>query len=311
VVDARYYLCLDFGGTKLAAGIVDATTGQVVERERRPTPSTQGAEQSLLAAVAACDAVLARAAIPLDQLGGIGISFGGPLGRDRRRVIRSMHVDSWEQTALPDALARRFGMAAVMENDANAAALAEARCGAGRGLRDLLYVQVSTGIGSGLLVGGALYRGRGGAGELGHVVVDPEGPRCVCGKRGCLESLAAGWAIARDGERAAVGSDAEEVIAAARSGDEAAGEIVARAFSAVGVAVANAINLLDPERVVLGGGIASADDLLLPPLHAALAEHVVPHLGDLTRVVLSQLGPDPPLVGAAIAADERPRPTFT
>jgi predicted NBD/HSP70 family sugar kinase len=102
-----------------------------------------------------------------------------------------------------------------------------------------------------------------------------------------------------------------KVIAAARSGDEAAGEIVARAFSAVGVAVANAINLLDPERVVLGGGIASADDLLLPPLHAALAEHVVPHLGDLTRVVLSQLGPDPPLVGAAIAADERPRPTFT
>jgi glucokinase len=242
--------------------------------------------------------------VPLEELRGIGISFGGPVARDRRSIVRSMHVDAWEQTALPDALSRRFGLAATMENDANAAALAEARCGAGRGVRDLLYVQVSTGIGSGLVFAGALHRGRGGAGELGHVVVDSNGPPCVCGKRGCLESVAAGWAIARDGELAAVGLDAEEVIAAARTGDEAASRIIERAFSALGVAVANAINLLDPERVVLGGGIASAEDLLLPHLHATIAEHVVPHLRDATRLVRSQLGPDAPLVGAAIAADE-------
>jgi glucokinase len=276
--EARHYLCLDFGGTKVAAGIVDAPTGSVVEHTRRRMPGDEGAEESQRAALAACEEVLATSALTLDALRGIGISFGGPVAGHGRAVIRSMHVRSWEGVELPDALARGFGLTAVMENDANAAALAESRCGAGRGVRELLYVQASTGIGAGLVVNGALYRGGGGgAGELGHVVVDPNGPLCACGKRGCLESIAAGWAIGRDGREALARSeggsrlrslaaardgvvDAELVIAAARAGDGAAKEIVARAFTALGIAIAGAVNLLDPELIVLGGGIARADD---------------------------------------------------
>ena len=318
--EARHHLCLDFGGTKLAAGIVDAMSGCVLAVATRPTPAEDGAEASLRVALEACDDALARGPVGVEALRGIGISFGGPVASGGGAVVRSMHVGSWEGAELPERLSRRFGLRTVMENDANAAALAEARHGAGTGTSSLLYVQASTGIGAGLVIDGRVFRGRGGAGELGHVVVDPGGALCVCGNRGCLESVAAGWAIARDATdaltrssrasvlrgpvRARVALDAEAVIEAARRSDGRARELVARAFTALGVAVANSINLLDPDVVVLGGGISRASDLLLPVIESALAEQVVPHLRDPARLVLTQLGPDAPLIGAAVAADD-------
>lgn len=322
--EARTYLCLDFGGTKLAAGIVDATSGRVLAVATRRTPAEEGAEASVGLALEACDDVLARGPVQVDALLGIGISFGGPVASGGDAVIRSMHVRSWEGAELPERLSKRFGLPAVMENDANAAALAEAHHGAGVGASSLLYVQASTGVGAGVVIDGRVFRGRGGAGELGHVVVDPDGALCGCGKRGCLESVAAGWAIARDANQALTGStraselrglantraaalDAEAVIEAARRSDKLARELIARAFAALGVAVANSINLLDPDVIVLGGGMIRASDLLLPAIESELAEHVVPHLRDPSRLVLSHLGPDAPLVGAAVAADDRLR----
>jgi glucokinase len=206
-----------------------------------------------------------------------------------------------------------------MENDANAAAFAEATCGAGADGAVVLYVQVSTGIGAGIVIDRVLYRGGGGAGELGHVVVDPHGPICGCGKKGCLESVASGWALARDAEHAlrdpAPSSEldrlkhqhtepsAETLIGAARQGDQAAQAIVQRAFSALGIAIANCVNVLDPARVVLGGGIASAPDMLFPVVQAQLAEHVVSHLRNRDRLVGSRFGAHAPLIGAALLAD--------
>jgi glucokinase len=230
-----------------------------------------------------------------------------------------MHVRAWEGMALPDALSDCFGLPAFMENDANAAALGEATHGAGAGARVVLYVQISTGIGAGLVIDRVLYCGRGGAGELGHVVVDPHGPQCVCGNRGCLESIASGWALARDAECAlrdpAPGSEldrlkredaepsAEILIRAARRGDETARAIVQPAFSALGTVIANCVNLLDPDLVILGGGITGAPDVLLPPMQASLSEQVVHHLRAPGRLVSSRLGPHAPLIGAALVAD--------
>jgi glucokinase len=237
----------------------------------------------------------------------------------RTEVIRSMHVGAWDGAALPSVLSERFGLPAFMENDANAAALAEATHGAGAAAAVVLYVQVSTGIGAGIVIDGALYRGGGGGGELGHVLVDADGPLCGCGKKGCLESVASGWALARDAQRllrdappdtelARLGREnaeasAETLVDAARKGDEAARAILQPAFSALGIAIANCVNLLDPTRVVLGGGIANASDVLVPIVRAMLAEHVVPHLRDPDRLVPSSLGAHAPLVGAALVAD--------
>ena len=300
---SSHVLAVDFGGTKIAAAIVDAASGAIQAHTRRPTPAHEGARASVAVALEACDELL-RAGSPT----AIGISFGGPVNAARTHVIRSMHVGAWSDAPLPEIFSEHFGMPATLENDANAAALAEAVHGAGSRDRVVLYVQVSTGIGAGLVVDGVLYRGRAGAGELGHLVVDPEGPPCGCGNSGCLEAIASGWALARDAASVqGAGASAETLFAAARDGDEPARAIVEHAFSALGMALAGCINLLDPARVVLGGGIVNASDVLLPIVRAKLADHVVPHLRDPDRLVLSGLGPDAPLVGAAMLASARER----
>jgi glucokinase len=203
-----------------------------------------------------------------------------------------MHLPGWEDVSLPDLVESRLGLPATLENDGDAAALGEWTHGAGRGARDLVYLQVSTGVGSGLVLDGELRRGS----ELGHVTAEEDGRVCPCGKRGCLETVAAGWALARDGR------DAKAVIDAARAGDAEAGAVVARAFAALGTALANVVNLLAPEVVVVGGGVAQAADLLFPALERGLERGVVPHLRGGTRLEAAQLGADAPLVGAAVAA---------
>ena len=309
--DSRLYLCIDFGGTKIAAGIVDAANGKVLARAVQSTPVEAGSTGGLAAALASCDQALRNGALHQEAVMGIGISFGGPVDPDGSTVLRSMHISAWENVPLPKLLSERFQVPAAMENDANAAALAEWLYGAGRGSRSLFYVQLSTGIGSGLVLEGELYRGAGGAAEFGHVVIDADGPQCSCGQRGCLESVAAGWALARDAHAllparpGALSMDAEFVMDQARAGDLAARQIVARAFSSVGVALASAINLLDPELIVLGGGMIKASDLLLPWLQVELDRHVLPHLRSHMRLELSNLGGDAPLIGAAAAADFR------
>lgn len=307
----RPYLCLDFGGTKICAGIVDAVTGKVLARALRSTPVTSGSSGGLNVALSACQEVVASTSIAVNALVGVGISFGGPVTADGSTVVRSMHVHSWENLSLPELISTQFGLPTAMENDANAAALAEWRYGIGRGAHNLFYLQLSTGIGSGLILQDRLYRGDGGAGEFGHVVVDGNGPECHCGRRGCLESVAAGWAIARDGQamladsRQSIPIDAELVIEQARRGVSDARQIIARAFSAVGQALATAVNLLDPGLIIVGGGMASADDLLFPWLTVELDRHVLPHLRGHTRVQRSELGVDTPLIGAAVVADLR------
>lgn len=310
-------LALDFGGSKLAAALVEPRRGKIIfktSQERLPTANAQWSLEQMIA--------LGRSVLQEKQVSGnallrLGVSFGGPLSRDRRCVLRSMHVPDWEIFPLVERLEAAFGCPAFMDNDANAAALGEWRFGAGRGLDSLLYVQISTGVGAGIIASRQLLRGAGLAGEFGHMTIAPDGPECVCGKRGCVESFAAGWALARDGRAALADApqdsplrklsagdpqrlDARQVCEAVRQGDPNAAAILDRAARALGMAIANAVVLLDPQAVLIGGGVSRSQDVLTAPLTAALTAHLPLMFQGRCPLKFSQLGGDETLLGAAL-----------
>ncbi|HEU4325202.1 MAG TPA: ROK family protein [Roseiflexaceae bacterium] len=263
-------LGLDFGGTKLAAGLVDTTSGTLMSSARRPTPPD--AEASLAAMLALAEGLLAGHP---DAPAAVGVSFGGPVEADGRTVRLSMHIPGWEGQPLAERLERALGLPAAVANDGDAAALAEHRFGAGRGVRNLLYLTVSTGIGGGLVVDGRLYRGeRAWAGEIGHLLLKPDGPPCPCGRNGCLEALASGLSIAREMRARRPeqpGVTAQQVAEAAAVGDPLARAVWDEAMGWLGVGVASAANLLNPGRVVIGGGLTGAGELLFGPVRRTLA----------------------------------------
>ena len=312
-----YVLALDFGGTKLTSALVDVTSGQIEASERQPTPAAQGAEASLQAMVQAGRKILDKSQSRSSTIQGIGISFGGPVSLDRKSVLHSHHVADWDAFPLATHVSQVFGLPTYMDNDGNAAALGEWYFGAGRGSENMLYIQVSTGVGAGLVLRKQVYRGQGLAAEFGHVTVMVDGPECTCGKHGCVESLTGGWALARDGQAAfekaredsplkilagqnPQGIDAKLVFDAYRQGDPLSKEIVERAFYYLGLGISNAIILLDPQIVVVGGGIAHAWDIMYPLLQSALGDHLQPMFRHRARVVNSALDGVETLLGAAL-----------
>ena len=309
-------LALDFGGTKLAAATVEPGARAFRARASMPSPPNKSAEADREIILA-----LAREVLGGKRPAAVGVSFGGPVREGV--VLLSHHVPDWEDFPLAEWLREHFGAPAAVENDANAAALGEWRYGAGRGTRYFLYVTVSTGVGGGIVIGGRLYRGADGlAGEIGHMVVDPGGPRCTCGRRGCLEAFSAGPAIARrarellashhrSGEGRIilelVGGDpsritAREVAMAAARGDPLAAEILREAGEALGFGLAQAIALLNPERVALGGGVVKAGEPFLAHVRKAANAWAFP--GARVEIALAELGDDAPLWGAAALAQD-------
>ncbi len=258
------------------------------------------------------DAVAADAAALLEEVGvawseveAVGVSVPGPLDRERGAVLAPPNLPGWHDVALRERLAAAFGRPVHLENDANAAALAEWRFGAGRGFDDLVYLTMSTGIGGGLVLGGRLYRGAGGnAGEIGHVCVEPDGETCACGQRGCLEAYAGGaaWtrrlrenapeasrAVALAGGRAQLSP--EHVVAAAREGDGYALAELDRFNGYVARAIAMLVFVLAPQIVILGTIAAAAGEALcLAPLRQRVAERVWPILAHSVRIESAALG---------------------
>ncbi len=286
---SSYVLGLDFGGTKLACGLWRVGDAGLCATRRQPTDAAGGATGSLAQMLAMARALLAEGGVAAGQLAGVGVSFGGHVDAARGVILRSVHVGGWEGFPLRDHVRAEFGVPAQVENDANAAALAEARFGAGRGHSSLLYVTISTGIGGGLVVDGQIYRGAHGmAREIGHTVVAPDGLLCPCGRRGCLEAVAAGPAIARAAQarldadpslasrlRGQATLRAEDVAQAARDGDTLALATLDTAFTYLGLGLANAVNLLDPGLVVLGGGVTRIGAPLFDRVCAVVAERAL------------------------------------
>ncbi len=308
-------LALDFGGTKLAAGIVDWRSGHVIQQARCRTGEASGAEGQIADMLELVDGLLA--AMPQGvRLTGAGVSFGGPVEAATGTVLQSHHVPGWDGLPLASRLSHRLGLPVLVENDANAVALGELLYGAGRGAVDLVYMTISTGIGGGVILGGELWRGhRGLAGEVGHMVVRPDGPLCTCGNYGCLEALASGLSIARRAREAlasGAGSEllalaegdpqsitAELVFRAARGGDEVAQSVIAAVATDLGLGIAMLCSILDPARVILGGGVAKAGEQLLAPVRESFRRHAFPMLVDRVEIVRAAAIDEGGLLGAA------------
>lgn len=310
----RRVIGVDMGGTKLLAGAVDFELG-VHHRVQRAVVDLDQSE--LIRTVVDAVEELARKAGA--EIAAVG--FGIPcLVDDRTRTaVYSTHL-ALGGVRFADVMAERLGLPVFVDNDGNVAALAEHRAGAARGIDDAVLLTIGTGVASGLILDGRLYRGATGSGaELGHMVIDMDGPLCQgnCPNRGCLEALVSGAALVREASRLAAehpGSrlgralaDGREVVGPlitelAHDGDEVAIEALTVLGSRLGVGIANIVNIFNPEVVIVGGGVIAAGELLLAPARAVVAERALPYLRDVARIVPAHFGVEAGMVGAAALA---------
>jgi glucokinase len=302
---------VDIGGTKVAAGVVDEQ-GAVLARARRLTPSRDPR------AVEATIIDVVRQLRDAHDVVAVGIGAAGFVDADRSRVRFAPHL-AWRDEPLRDALAGVLGVPVVVENDANAAAWSEWRFGAGRGESHLVCVTLGTGIGGGMVIDGVPQRGRYGmAGEFGHMVVVPDGRRCECGNRGCLEQYASGNVLGREARELAragspvtvallerVGGNVDALVGpvvtqAAREGDPCAVELFDDVGRWLGVGLANLAAALDPGTFIIGGGVSEAGELLLGPARESFRRTLTGRgYRAEARIVAAALGPEAGLVGAA------------
>jgi glucokinase len=310
----RRTIGVDMGGTKLLAGAVD-TELSVYRRAQR---SVIGLDQSSLLDVVV-DAVLEAAESAGGQVEAVGFGIPALIDQRRGRAVISVHLPL-ENVPFADLMAERLGLPVFVDNDGNAAVLAEHRAGAARGCSEVVMLTLGTGIGGGLILSGELYRGaHGAAAELGHVAIDLDGPPCHgnCPNRGCLEALASGSALAREALRIAraqgdtrLGRALAEgrelagplVTELAHDGDPAALEAIELIGTRLGVGIANYVNIFDPEMVVIGGGVIGAGELLLGPARAEMRRRALPPSRDEVRIVPARFGVEAGMIGAATLA---------
>jgi glucokinase len=297
-------LAIDIGGTKFAAGLV-GPGGRLISRAQAATPQGLDAEQLWLTLDSLAAGVLADAGVDPAGLSGIGCGCGGPMQWPAGRVS-PLNIPAWRDFPLGERLSERFGGGTVrVHNDAVCMAAGEHWRGAGRGTRTMLGMVVSTGVGGGLVLDGTMVHGAtGNAGHIGHVVADPEGPRCLCGGRGCVEAIARGPALAAWAQAEGWRPGQQQVTAKDLADDAAQGHQVARAAMnragrAVGIAVASVTHLCDLEVVAVGGGLSQAGALLFDPLEEALRAHLGLDYTRGVRVVPAALGQSAGLIGAA------------
>ena len=289
---------IDIGGTKIAVGVVDAG-GRIAARTECPTASERGFQDGLARITAMLRETAACAGATLH---GVGIGCTGPVDPFTGTLGSVDLLPGWQGGALVAGLSEAFGVPVAMENDADAAGLAEAAWGAGRGMRRFLYVSVGTGIGVAVILDGALYRGADGSHpEIGHQVIDASGPPCYCGARGCWEILAAGPALLAEA-RARIGDTAltaERLCELAESGDAAALTVMDREGYFLGLGLANLVSTFCPDKIALGGGVMRGSRLFLDRARQVIRQCCTMVPFEKAEIALASLGPDTALAGAA------------
>jgi glucokinase len=302
----------DLGGSKLLVGVVNGDQ-QILHRSKE---TTFGRSKEEVLEALESELVEARDARPDVAAAGLGI----PCTIDQRRGVAISAVNlPLVDVPIRDMMGERLGLPVFIDNDVNAAILAEHRFGAARGTRNAVMMTIGTGIGGGVILGGRVYRGtRGAAPELGHMVVDLNGPRCQgnCPNRGCIEAVASGTALGREGRAAAERApesilgraraegheiDGRVVTDAALAGDQTAREVVALIGRRLGAAFSSLANIFEPEVIVIGGGVMANGELLLGPARGELHARALPPMRD-TPVVAAELGPEAGMIGAAAMA---------
>jgi len=289
---------IDIGGTKMALAVVEGA-GTVQARRSLPTEAEAGFDRAVARLGEAIEALCAEAGLEPANLRGIGIGCAGPLDPVHGLINNPYTLAGWDRCDIVTPLRGRFGLHVRLENDADAAALGECVAGAGRGFDPVVMLTLGTGVGGAAIVRGEIYRGADGEHpELGHLAVDPDGPECYCGSRGCLESLASGTALAAAGQPAGY-TDARAVFDAARSGEPTAQAILERAMAAAGAAAWTLFHTFLPQRLILGGGMAEEHfDLYAAAIRARLAG-ATQFTPKAVEIVQAQLGNEAGVIGAA------------
>jgi len=310
----KVVLGIDIGGTKVAIAAADLR-GHVLVRSRFATQVEIGPQAIVEKIIRQVKDIVCELGAP--PIAAVGVGCGGPLDPISGIILSPPNLPGWNQFPLADLLADAFAAPVYIDNDANVAALGEYRFGAGAGSDVFVYVTVSTGIGGGVVINGRLLHGVGaGAGEVGHQTIIPEGPKCTCGNRGCLEALASGTAIARrmrermlqEGRRSLAGTSvvesitAEDVVQAARANDALALEVWHDTVEYLGIGLANVLTILAPQVLVVGGGVARAGDFLFVPLREVIRRHVFQVPVSNISIAPPELGDDVGVVGAITLA---------
>ena len=312
--ERKLILGIDLGGTKIATALVN-TRGEVLARQNCSTPACAGVDTVIDSIFMNIENIMSLSKVKISRLLGIGIAAAGLIDKDKGKVIFSPNLPGWNEVPLRDIIQQRFNILTYLDNDANMAALGEWCFGIKKEAANLIYITVSTGIGGGIIANGNLYTGVCGvAGEIGHMTIDVNGPKCNCGNFGCWEALASGTALAREAiKRIKEGADtsiiqladgnidkidAKLVSLAAQQGDKLAEELISQLGYYLGVGLANLVNIFNPELILIGGSVAKIGDSLLQPAINVVKERAFAASANAVEIKPALLGDDSGLLGA-------------
>ena len=317
-----YVVGVDMGGTKILAAVIDAE-GEIVQQAKRATKPKKGPEEVIERITRCIQAAIDGAELNPSQIRAIGIGSPGPLDPETGIIIFAPNL-GWSNVPLKAKLEANLSIPTFVDNDVNVGTLGEYAFGAGRGVKNLVGIFVGTGIGGGIILDGKLYHGvNKTAGEVGHMIVEAKGPRCGCGNFGCLEAVASRTAITRDLQKAILKKGkkskltelnggnldlirSKAIARAVKHGDKPTIKVVQRAAKYLGISVASIVHFLNPEMVVLGGGVVEAmGDSLLDPIRHAATEYALPTTMDGVQIVAATLGDNAGVIGASVLARER------
>lgn len=315
-LEKKYSIGVDLGGTNIVSAIVNHQ-GKIVNRLKVPTLTERGKEATIKRIIETIHENIVQSTIAIDDITGIGIGAPGPLDVKRGLINFAPNLPGWRDVPLKKILENEFNMKVVLENDANAAAWGERCFGIGRGVDNLVCFTLGTGIGGGIIIDGKIYHGSNyGAAELGHMTVNKDGPRCNCGNYGCLEAYSSATGIKNriknrikegikskflsfDDNKLFESLRLKSIFETARKGDKLTKGVVEEAISYLGIAIANIVNILNPEMVVLVGGITNEGDKLLIPLRREVKKRAFYSNYKSLKIVIGKLGGNAGVLGAA------------
>lgn len=308
----NYVVGVDLGGTKISTALSDLE-GKIINQTTIPTDAHEGEMPVLNRIINSIEKVVNDSSISYEDIKGIGIGSPGPLDAKQGIIITTPNLP-FKNFNLVKPISEKFGIPVFLDNDANVAAIGEFMFGAGKGAENIVFFTVSTGVGGGAVLNGKVYRGHtSNALEIGHMTVAPNGPRCNCGNVGCVEATSSGTAIAKRAHEA-LSTKVEtslrkyenvtsyEVFVEAAAGDPVAKDIIDDAMNYLGIAVANAVSIFDPEYVIIGGGVSKAGDVVFDTVRKVVNKRCFKSMAESVKIVPAGLGTDAGLVGAVALA---------
>lgn len=308
----KFVVGVDLGGTKISTALSNLN-GEVISQTTVPTNANEGEIPVLNRIIESVDKVIKDGCVGYKDIEAIGIGSPGPLDAEKGIIIYTPNLP-FKNFNLVDPLKNKFGVPVFLDNDANVAAIGEYMFGAGRGAKDVVFFTVSTGVGGGAVLNGKVYRGHtSNALEIGHMTVAPDGPRCNCGNIGCVEATSSGTAIAKRGQEA-LNSKVEtslrkydkvtsyEVFVEAAAGDPICKDIIDNALNYLGIAIANAVSIFDPEVIIVGGGVSKAGDIVFDTIRKVVNKRCFKSMAESVKIVPAGLGTDAGVIGAVALA---------